>query len=246
MKADAATQWRLLDLVEIDTRLRQIAHRLTSSPQATAVAEADKSLAALTMDLVEARTAADDVQREVDRAEEAVQVVRDRLARNQARLDSGQGTAKDLQAISHESESLVKRRSDLEDEELEVLERAEGLQAAVTALEQRQQELQAGADRATGELAELTRGLEAERNTLQHNRSDVAGGIGAELLALYDKIGEQVGGTGAAALIARRCQGCMLELNQVDLGRVRAAAEDDVVRCEECRRILVRTAESGL
>jgi len=27
---------------------------------------------------------------------------------------------------------------------------------------------------------------------------------------------------------------------------VRSAAPDEVVRCDECRRILVRTAESGL
>ena len=66
------------------------------------------------------------------------------------------------------------------------------------------------------------------------------------LLALYAKIREASGGIGAAELRQRRCGGCRLELNQLDLSSIRAAAADDVVRCEECRRILVRTPESGL
>jgi uncharacterized protein len=51
---------------------------------------------------------------------------------------------------------------------------------------------------------------------------------------------------GAAALVQRRCQGCRLELNAADLREITAAAEDEVLRCEECQRILVRTAESGI
>ncbi|HYN67967.1 MAG TPA: C4-type zinc ribbon domain-containing protein, partial [Ornithinibacter sp.] len=51
---------------------------------------------------------------------------------------------------------------------------------------------------------------------------------------------------GAAALHQRRCGGCQLELNPVEIQRIRSAPDDEVLRCEECRRILVRTAESGL
>ena len=54
------------------------------------------------------------------------------------------------------------------------------------------------------------------------------------------------GGVGAAMLRARRCEGCRLELNPLQIQHIRAAAADEVVRCEECRRILVRTGESGL
>ena len=35
-------------------------------------------------------------------------------------------------------------------------------------------------------------------------------------------------------------------LTPIDIGRIRDAAPDTVLRCEECRRILVRTPESGL
>ena len=70
--------------------------------------------------------------------------------------------------------------------------------------------------------------------------------IPADLLALYDRIRADSGGIGAAPLHRGRCQGCQITLTPADLGRIRAEPADEVVRCEECRRILVRTAESGL
>ena len=77
-------------------------------------------------------------------------------------------------------------------------------------------------------------------------RTDVAGGIPEALLSLYDRIRTQTGSTGAAMLQARACQGCRLELYGNELSAVRNADPHEVVRCENCGRILVRTAESGL
>lgn len=70
--------------------------------------------------------------------------------------------------------------------------------------------------------------------------------MGDELVTLYEKIRAGSGGMGAAELRQRRCGGCQLDINPVELQRLRSAPEDEVLRCEECRRILVRTAESGL
>ena len=175
-----------------------------------------------------------------------MQLVRDRAARNRARLDAGQGSAKDLQALQHELTSLARRQSELEDIEIEVMERSESLEARVVslgeqraALSVRLATLEAERDAALAELA-------AEESTIGSGRADIVAGIGDELAALYEKIRASSGGLAAAELKHRRCGGCRLELNNVDLARIRAAAADEVVRCEECRRIMIRTAESGL
>jgi hypothetical protein len=81
---------------------------------------------------------------------------------------------------------------------------------------------------------------------LSAQRATQVGSIDDALVTLYEKIRAQQGGIGAAELRQRRCGGCRLELNNVELGRLRDAAEDEVLRCEECRRILIRSAESGL
>lgn len=193
-----------------------------------------------------AQTALGDVQREVAKAEADVQLVRDRSARDQSRLDSGTGSAKDLQAISHELQSLARRQAELEDVELEVMERAETAEAEVARLDAERSAVGTELDEATRARDTALAELDTEMRQVASPRADIVAGVGEDLVALYEKIRANSGGLGAAALRQRRCGGCQLELNNVDMSRIKAAAEDEVLRCEECRRILVRTAESGL
>lgn len=186
------------------------------------------------------------MRREVAKSEQDVQLVRDRAARNQARLDAGQGSAKDLQALQHELTSLARRQSELEDLELEVMERSESLDARVVQLEADRDQLAARLATLESERDAALSDLAAEETTVGSGRADIVAGIGEELAALYEKIRASSGGLAAAELKHRRCGGCRLELNNVDLARIRSAAQDEVVRCEECRRIMIRTAESGL
>ena len=135
LKADTSRQWRLLDLQALDTRLSQIAHRKATLPELAELSELDAQASSLDNDLVRAQTALGDIQREIVKADTDVQLVRERSARDQARMQAGQGTAKDMQALQHEVESLANRQSALEDIELEVMERAEALTAEVSRLE---------------------------------------------------------------------------------------------------------------
>lgn len=245
MKADPHRQWRLLDLQRIDTRLAQIAHKRRTLPQASAHDEAAARLGEAQSRLVRASTERDDVQREVAKAEADVQLVRGRLDRDRQRLDSGQGTSRDLQNLQHEIDSLVRRQGVLEEEELEIMERVEGLDTEVSTLTAERDRLDADVQRLAGERDVVLAELADEETQQQAARADVAAGVGDDLLSLYEKVREQTG-MGAAALTARRCGGCNLELLGADLRRVAQAPADEVVRCEECRRILVRTGESGL
>jgi predicted nucleic acid-binding Zn-ribbon protein len=244
--AAAQDQWRLLDVQGHDTRLAQIAHRQRALPEHAQIAELETRRAAIDAEVVVARTAATDLARELTKSENDVDQVRQRVIRNQARLDSGQGNAKDLQGLQHELESLAARQSVLEDVELEIMERQETAATALaTALAEHEQ--------VTQQLAEVTQQrdeqlavLEAEAETEQKARDNAAAGIPAALITLYDKIRHDSHGVGAARLYQRRCEGCRLSVPPNDLNRFRSAPMDEVIRCEECRRILVRTADSGL
>lgn len=245
MKASPQMQARLLDLVDLDTTVNQLAHRLRTLPEQTDIDRMEARLPALQEAVVRTGTEVSDLQREVARAEAAVQLVRDRAARDRQRLESGTGSAKDLQALQHELESLGRRQGVLEDEELEVMERAESAEAA-------EREARGALDEHSARLAELravrdekAAAIEAEKAEVEGGRAALTAELPADLLALYERLRTQLG-SGAAALQQRRCGGCRLDINAVDLGRIRAAAEDEVLRCEECGRILVRTPESGL
>jgi predicted nucleic acid-binding Zn-ribbon protein len=153
---------------------------------------------------------------------------------------------KELENLQSEIESLLRRQSDLEDVELEVMERLEAAQARLkeggaerAGINTRLQEVTSRRDVAVAEITEQS-GKTADL------RAAVVADEPAELIDLYERLRAQHGGVGAAALRRGRCEGCHLSLNTVDLNAIRAAAPDEVVRCEECRRILVRTDESGL
>jgi uncharacterized protein len=236
----------LLDLQALDTRLDQIAHRKATLPELDELRVLGTEISALNDDLVRARTALDDVQREITKADTDVQLVRERSVRDQARMDAGQGTAKDMQALAHEVESLARRQSALEDVEIEVMERAEGLADDVKRLEAASDVMTLRGEALKSSCEKVIAELDAEAAQIGRSRADVVAGVGDELVELYEKIRASSGGIGAAILRQRRCGGCNLELNQVDINRLTSAAEDEVLRCEECRRILIRTSESGV
>lgn len=241
MKADPFVQARLLDLQALDTRLQQIDHARTRVPQIAATREAQERLQQVSDDVVRVETGLSDIRREVDRAEADVQQVRDRTARNTSRLESGQGTPKDLQALQHELESLARRQAELEDVEIEVMERQESAEARLGELIAQRDEVQAEVDGLVRERDAAVAELDAERVEVAGPRQAIVDAIDAPLVALYERIREGSGGLAAAELKHGRCGGCRLELNPVDLAAIDKAPSDEVVRCEECARILVRT-----
>ncbi|MFJ5778706.1 zinc ribbon domain-containing protein [Streptomyces sp. NPDC093094] len=247
MNAAPADQIRLLDVQALDVRLQQLAHKRRSLPEHAEIEALGKDLTQLRDLLVAAQTEESDTAREQTKAEQDVDQVRQRAARDQQRLDSGAVTSpKDLENLQREIVSLAKRQGDLEDVVLEVMERRESAQERVAELTGRVSSVQSKTDDATGRRDAAFEEIDGEAATVTKEREVVAGSVPADLLKLYDKLREQQGGIGAAKLYARTCQGCRQELAITELAEIRKAAPDTVVRCENCRRILVRTAESGL
>ncbi|WFB11810.1 C4-type zinc ribbon domain-containing protein [Streptomyces sp. LX-29] len=247
MNAAPADQIRLLDVQSLDVRLSQLAHKRKTLPEHAEIETLNGDLTQLRDLLIAAQTEESDTAREQTKAEQDVDQVRQRAARDQQRLDSGAITSpKDLESLQHEIASLAKRQGDLEDIVLEVMERREATQGRVAELTGRVESVQAKVNDATARRDAAAKEIDAEVATITKEREVVAGSIPADLLKLYDKLRAQQGGIGAARLYQRRCEGCRLELNITEINEVRAAAADAVVRCENCSRILVRTPESGL
>jgi predicted nucleic acid-binding Zn-ribbon protein len=245
VNADNATQLRLLDLQAADTALSQLAHRRRTLPELAAIAEHVKQADGLNNEVVDAETAVADIELEQRRLENDVETVRTRASRDEARLQSGGLPSRELEGLQHEITSLARRQSTLEDELLDVMERAEEADSVLaTARRQHeavlteQRELETKRDASFAEIDEA-----AARRTPE--RDSIATELPADLLALYEK-GRASTGTGAAMLRQRRCEACRIELSGSELSALRSAASDAVVRCENCRAILVRTAESGI
>jgi predicted nucleic acid-binding Zn-ribbon protein len=244
MKADSAVQRRLLDLAEADADLARITHRRRSLPELAEIGGAEAALRARKDAVVAAQTMVGDLDRDASKLESEIDAVRAREDRDRGLLRTGVG-ARQVTDLEHELQTLQRRQGVLEDELLEIMERREaaGIDAdkareALAAAEQRLVDATHRRDEAVADLDVAEQRRTADRATL-------IAGLPADLLALYDRIRAQKG-TGAALLRARRCGSCRLELDRSAISALREAAADDVLRCEECGVILVRTAESGL
>ncbi|MFH8572375.1 zinc ribbon domain-containing protein [Streptomyces sp. NPDC017993] len=247
MNAAPADQIRLLEVQALDVRLSQLAHKRKNLPELAELQALEADLVQQRDLLVAAQTEESDTAREQTKAEQDVDQVRQRAARDQKRLDSGAVTSpKDLENLQRELVSLAKRQGDLEDVVLEVMERREAAQERAAELTDRVASIQAKADDAGTRRDAAYAEIDAERGTVTKERELTVADIPADLLKLYDKIRAKEGGVGAARLFQRRCEGCRLELNITEVNDVRAAPADEVLRCENCHRILVRTPDSGL
>lgn len=247
LNADPADQLRLLEVQARDTRLGQLAHRAATLPDAVRLAELQARRARSRDEGIAADVILGDLLRDQAKADADVEQVRDRARRDRELLDGGTiGDPKQLQSIEAELTSLARRQSDLEDVELEIMERVEGARAAVDALAGEKLALDEEIAAVAALVAEQTAAIEAERAAVAAERAELAGGVPADLLSLYERLRADQGGVGAARLHRGRCEGCHLDLPPTDIESMRAAAPNAVLRCEECRRILVRTSESGL
>jgi len=240
MKADPTDLTKLLDLQGLDTAIAQAKAKAAGLEVHQIIAACMKQRAAAADNLVAAKTALSDATAAADRAEADVTPVRERLARNQARVDAGQMDAKALSSAIDEIAHLKQRVSDLEDAELEAMEAVEMANAQLGEIaeqaDQIDQELRRQVDARDATVAELA----AEAKALAEARAEEASQIAPDLLALYDKIRARSNGIGIARFEGRRCLGCGLQATVTDQEAYLAAPADQVLRCAECDRILVR------
>lgn len=246
MNAEPADQQRLLELQALDSKLDQLAHRRRTLPQLAEHAALETRAGQLRDVLVAATAAQSDLDREQRKAEADVEQVRARAERDRRIADSGSASAKELSGLQSELESLARRQSDLEDIVLDVMERVEAAAERTAELTKQRDATEAERERVTAALAAEQAAVDKDVEFAGSQRKLLSGQLPADLVALYEKIRAQYGGIGAAAIKRRRCEGCRLELDIAEVNEFKAAAPNAVLRHDSCRRILVRTAESGL
>jgi uncharacterized protein len=245
VKADPAVQRRLLELADVDAELARVEHRRRTLPELAEVAEAERSVQAKRDARVAGETALGDLDRELKRQEREVDAVRSREDRDRGLLAEGAVSAKQLTDLEHELETLRRRQTTLEDELLELMERREAVeldgQHAAVELAKAEEALADANRRRDETLADLDT-TQARRDA---DRVKLVPEFPDALLTLYERVRKNKG-IGAALLRARRCGACRIELDRAAISRIAGSPADEVVTCEECGAIMVRTPESGL
>ena len=240
MQASPEQQSLIFELQLLDNEIMQANTKLKSLPEIEQLLHIDKRIAAATEELSTVKAEADQIALELRRGEVDVETVTDRIKKDEARLSSGNATPKELEQLQHEVGTLRKRQEALEEIELEIMVRSEVITARTNTLTTDLASLET----LKAEINQRLTAASGEINTVitnkQSDREKVVVKIEKPLIDLYEKIRSASGGVAAAALVGNKCNGCNLAINAVEMERIKSLAKDELLRCEECRRILVR------
>lgn len=237
MKASESQQADLLALGNLDLEIGRIKIglvKLTSGEAFTELREQQRKLAA---ELIDARNDLDSVNLELTRAEADLELVEQRIQKDNLRLNQT-SSPKDAQGIQAELETLAKRKSELEDLELAVLERKEEIEVKYqTVLSDKQSiddELSAKESANEAEIMKARSGLDL----LVQQRAQQASRLDGELIALYEK--KQARGVAIGRLVNRECGACRMTIGATALAEIQSLPRDEIATCPDCQAILIR------
>ena len=228
----------LLQLQRVDSTIDRLQARLAHLPEQAALDALEAKAQELDVQIAERQAVFDDVSTRQRRLDFEVDTLVQKIRAESGRLYSGVvSNAKELQDISREVEALKRRKSVLEDNDLEVMEERDGVEKELEALTSERSSLAAeiergrlSRDEAAGETGRQLTAAETERQRWVPR-------VDPQLIKVYETIRASKGGVGAAAMVDGTCQGCHMRLPAQEAERVRTAG--GLVRCDECQRILV-------
>jgi len=240
VKATVAHQNLLIELQKYDTTIISCGVRLANLPEIEQIKAIHKRLEDAVIELKVVETELEDVSIDLRRSEVDVEAVVDRMKKDEARLNSGAASPKELEQTQHELATLAKRKAELEDGELEIMmrfdlvkKRLDELASDEVGLKQLELELNVRLENSKSEI-------NSELESAKASRAALVPQIETSLFDLYEKVRSSANGIGAALLIGNKCDGCHLEINAIERERIKGLDAEEVLRCEECRRILVR------
>jgi len=240
MKATPEDQHLLIELQLIDSQITQAKVKLVNLPEREQIAAIHQRLENTAVELGVVETELADVSIDLRRSEVEVEQVEDRMKKDEQLLASGSVAPKEMEKLQHEIQTLTKRRGELEEGQLEIMIKFDAIQARVdelvgdqSGLKQLELELNIRLENASAEI-------DSAISKLSLDRSQLLPKIDSALVDLYEKVRTSGAGIGAALLVGNKCDGCHLSINVIELERIKGLADDEIIRCEECRRILVR------
>lgn len=232
---------QILEIQALDLSTTQLQHRRDHHPNRQRMAEIDAELATHDAAVAEVAERKHELERQQKRLEDEVAMITEKRANIDGKLYGGEVTAsKELLALQDEAASLLARQTEMEDDDLVIMEQVEEVDGELAGFAEQRAALENERSVQEAELAVAVEAIEAEIAELQAKRADNAGPANAELLGRYEELRDQFDGVAVARLVGSSCDGCHMQLSAVAVDQINKMPEDAVVTCEECGRLLVR------
>ena len=238
MRANLQDQKSLLEMAQLDIDLGRNASEKAKLLASTEIEIASDLALALSDQLIDARNKVGDLELELKRSENDLELVETRIAKDKQRLTTTT-SPKDAQGIEHELTSLAKRKGELEDLELAVMEELEKVRSELDVVSASKQFAEADLSSLREKLSSNVTELDSERARLVASREKLIATLDPELAVVYQRKADR--GSSVGRLIGRECGACRLSITATNLDEILALAPDEVAECPNCQALLVRS-----
>lgn len=238
MKANLQEQSTLLAISELDLEISKVAGERKKLTDSTEISEASALALSLSDQLIDARNIVGDLEMELNRAENDLELVETRIAKDVDRLATT-SSPKDAQGIEHELETLARRKSELEDAELAIMEALEQAKVDLEEVAGAKAQADSALIERRAQSASKNSELEAKALELSNRRAQTASSLSAELLTAFEQKSRR--GSGVGKLIGRECGSCRLSITATNFDEISSLPEDQLPECPNCQAFLVRS-----
>ena len=230
----------LLLVQEHDTARDRLRHRRSALPERAELEAFAAQMRAREAEAQEVRSRRDVVLADEKRLDDESRSIGSRADEVNTRLYSGStNSPKELQAMQADIDMLKRHRSDIEDQELEVMEAREILDAELAVVDAEIARLRAEIERVRGIIAAAEVEIDAELVVEDDAWAAQAAAVPPALLADYQSRRAQNKGADAARLVGTSCTACHLSIPSTEAEQIRKAAGTTIAYCDNCAAILV-------
>lgn len=237
MKLDKAGQSALLKLSQVDLEVEQIKAEIAKAIGSKELSAASAELSVLANEVIDSRTAFENLKMEARKADDNLHMVEERMARDLERINQS-SSAKDVQAMQAEVESLSKRKDELEEVELEILERLEVAQKELDDVSAKREVVAKVIDDLQSKIQGQVDELKARGRKLTADRETLVSKVPTEVLEKYKNLAAKQIAVGQVE--ARACTACRMGLTAGTIDSLSELAEDEIGYCPECLAMIVR------
>lgn len=238
MKASLQDQKILLEIAGLDLELARNSSEQKKLLDSDQVEIARQVLLAASDDLIDKRNRVGELELELKKAESDLELVENRIAKDKESL-AKTSSSKDAQGIERELESLRKRKSELEDYELSVLELMETARGDLSEATTRKAEAEKGLEQLSDTTRMAARSLDEQLLQLKASHEKLVSSLDPDLATLYQKKAGR--GIAIGRLLGRDCGACRLSITASNLDEITSLPVDEIAECPNCQALLVRS-----
>ena len=227
----------LLELQRIDSAIDRLTARRANLPEQQKLDEDTTARDEVATQHLEIQTLVDEAKREQTRLEHEIALIQEKYDHEETRAQTV-SNARELGNIQAELDSLKRRKAHSEDDELEVMERLEGIEKQFAEVDAALKAADEQVAASTGARDAATRDIDTELASLRAERQALVPTIDPSLVEVYDEVRVKKGGVAVGALEQGVCKACGLPLSPSEKNRLKGSGKV-IERCENCSRILV-------